>query len=207
MSLSESQEPKAYKPAMNKARNRLARTEVEDIINQTDISFENNHFIIPGLNQEYYVEYPSGEVSNSQQDIPVAIGMKIVILHFLTRGNNWSPTNKLVSYKELPNGNVYEDAFQREAVQPIIDSFSYNLTQLQKVAQKLGASFINKGDLGFKINALPTVPVTYILWSGDDELTGGANILFDSSVITKLHTEDLAFLGEYITSLLLKFKE
>ncbi|SDC50541.1 protein of unknown function [Candidatus Frackibacter sp. WG11] len=143
-------------------------------------------------------------MSSSNPEIPVAIGMKIVTLHFLTRGNNWEPNGELISYKELPGGNVYSDAFQREAIKPIINNLCQHPNKLKKAAKKLGAQFIDKGDLGFTIETLPTIPLTYIIWFSDEELNGGANILFDSSVITKLHTEDVAFLGQYTTSLLIK---
>jgi len=206
MSLSEHEDVIAYKPAIKKAQRRLERTGIEDIIDKTGLEFieEENKFVIPSLNQKYYVDYPTGEMSSSNPEIPVAIGMKIVTLHFLTRGNNWEPNGELISYKELPGGNVYGDAFQREAIKPIINNLCQHPNKLKKAAKKLGAQFIDKGDLGFTIETLPTIPLTYIIWFSDEELNGGANILFDSSVITKLHTEDVAFLGQYTTSLLIK---
>jgi len=206
MSLSEHEDVIAYKPAIKKAQRRLERTGIEDIIDKTGLEFieEENKFVIPSLNQKYYVDYPTGEMSSSNPEIPVAIGMKIVTLHFLTRGNDWEPNGELISYKELPGGNVYSDAFQREAIKPIINNLCQHPNKLKKAAKKLGAQFIDKGDLGFTIETLPTIPLTYIIWFSDEELNGGANILFDSSVITKLHTEDVAFLGQYTTSLLIK---
>jgi len=207
MSLSESGETIAYKPAIEKGQKRLQRSNIDDIIHRTGLEFinEDSEFVIPTLNQKYYVKYPEGEIRSSNDEISVAQGMKIIILHFLIRGNNWPLSEKLISYKELPGGNVYDDAFQREAVKPILNNFNNKIDPLKKSAEKLGAEFVDRGDLGFVIEGLPTIPLTYILWLGDDELPGGANVLFDSSAITKLHTEDLAFLGQYITSLLLKF--
>ncbi|MCK8824933.1 DUF3786 domain-containing protein [Fuchsiella alkaliacetigena] len=208
-SLSFGTEALGYKPALDKAQKRLTRTSIEDITNRTGVKFDENeeHFIVTGLNQDYYVKYPSGEISNSNPELNTTVGMAIVILHFLLRGDNWPLRADLVSYRELPGGNVYNDAFQREAVEPIIDNFSEELDKLEKAAQKLGAQFIDKGDLGFSIEILPTIPLTYTVWAGDDEVPGGANVLFDSSIVTKLHTEDIAFLGEYLTHLLIKFSK
>lgn len=207
MTLSQNEEFSAYKPAIEKAQKRMARTEVSDIIDKTGLEFkeEDNQFVIPGLNQKYYVEYPSGKITSSNPEISVALGMKIILLHFLIRGDNWEPTGKLVSYKELPDGKVFDDAFQREAIEPIVTNFCSHPEKLKQAARKLGAEFIDRGDLAFTIETLPTIPLTYIIWFSNDELQGGANILFDASVMTKLHTEDLAFLGQYTTSLLIKF--
>lgn len=210
MSLSEQEDTAAYKPAIDKAKKRLARTEVTEIIDKTGLEFleEENQFVIPALNQKYYAKYPTGEITSSNPEIPVALGMKIIILHFLIRGDNWAPTGELISYKELPSGNVYSDAFQREAIDPIVEKLCHHPKDLIKdAARKLGAEFKDKGDLSFTIQGLPTIPLTYIIWFGDEELPGGANILFDTSVVTKLHTEDLAFLGQYVSSLLIKFTQ
>lgn len=208
MSLSDNQTDSAgYRQAIEEAKQRLARTEPEDIVYKTGVEFrkKENKFIVPVFNQSYHVLYPTGEIDDSKADLPVTTGLKIIILHFLLTGNNWPLRNELISFRELPDGTPYKDAFHREAVKPIIDNFCHKPQKLKKAAQKLGAEFIDRSDLGFTINTLPTIPLTYLIWLGDKELNGGANILFDSSIMTKLHTEDIAFLGEYTTKLLLKF--
>ncbi|ADL12993.1 DUF3786 domain-containing protein [Acetohalobium arabaticum] len=208
MSLSDNQTDSAgYKQAIEKATERLARTEPEDIVHKTGVEFRNkeNEFVLTAFNQRYYIKYPTGEIDDSEAELPVTTGLKIIILHFLLTGNDWPLGNELISFRELPDGTPYKDAFQREAVKPIIDSFCHKPQKLKKAAQKLGAEFTDRSDLGFTINTLPTIPLTYLIWLGDKELNGGANILFDSSIMTKLHTEDIAFLGEYTTKLLLRF--
>lgn len=208
MSLSDKQnENFGYQPAIKQAKERLARTNPEDIIYKTGIKFrkEESQFVIPAFNQQYYIEYPTGKIDDSEADFPVTTGLKIILLHFLLSGNNWSLSNKSISFRELPDGTPYADAFHREAIKPLVNNFCQQPQKLKTAAQKLGADFIDRSDLGFTINALTTVPITYLIWLGDNELDGGANVIFDSSIITKLHTEDIAFLGQYTTKLLLKF--
>lgn len=55
------------------------------------------------------------------------------------------------------------------------------------------------GDVSAEIPALPMVPLTYILWKGDDELQSSVRIFFDASASNYLPTEDLAVLAELTT--------
>ncbi|MCL6560367.1 MAG: DUF3786 domain-containing protein, partial [Firmicutes bacterium] len=41
----------------------------------------------------------------------------------------------------------------------------------------------------------PLVPVTYVLWLGDDEFPASGTVLFDSTASTHLATEDYAFIA------------
>lgn len=41
---------------------------------------------------------------------------------------------------------------------------------------------LEDGDLSFVVWPLPRVPVTFVLWEGDDELADGGTLLFDRSV-------------------------
>jgi hypothetical protein len=48
------------------------------------------------------------------------------------------------------------------------------------------------------------VPITIILWQGDDELAPQGNILFDATISDYLSTEDITVLCEILTWRLVK---
>ena len=130
--------------------------------------------------------------------------MEIVMLHFLLAGNDCPPSDKLMTMQELPDGPPYAGPFHRQAIEPLAEAMADHADDLEEAAAELGAEFIDKADIGFKIYPLPHVPLVYLLWRGDEDIAGGANLAFDSSLMIKLHTEDIAVLGEYTTSLLLE---
>ena len=66
---------------------------------------------------------------------------------------------------------------------------------LSKVGVALGGRPYPAGDGAVTIRPLPRLPVTYIIWKGDDELDAGGNILFDETAIGWLPAEDLAVLA------------
>ena len=48
----------------------------------------------------------------------------------------------------------------------------------------------------------PKVPVAVVVWAGDDEMDGSANVLFDRSAPLHLPVEDLAEIGTLVLDML-----
>jgi hypothetical protein len=67
----------------------------------------------------------------------------------------------------------------------------------------LGGHKAEHGDESFVLAALPRVPMTYILWKGDEEFPAAVQLLFDKSVEGYLSLEDIVVVGEMATSRLI----
>jgi len=132
--------------------------------------------------------------------------MAVLILHYLANARPGQYRNKLISYRELPNGMVFYGAFRNIAIEPIAHKFGNDLEMFEKHALALGGQKVASGEMGYEFRFFPRVTVTYVMWSGDDEIPAAANILFDASAPEQLHTEDLAEIGEVITHLLVHSK-
>lgn len=157
------------------------------------------------LGQEYTIHYPGGEVSFSNVDKEPREAIKIVLLHYIANEGS-ALKNKLISFRELPGGDAYYKAFQRWAIEPIAHHFDKKPHLFKEAVLRLKGTKVEYGDLAFCIPALPNIPLIYILWVADEEFTGACNILFDYSASSWLHTEDLAFLGEFTTEHLIEME-
>ena len=76
---------------------------------------------------------------------------------------------------------------------------------LVDAAEKLGGHKADYGDTAVTINAFSHVPITIILWLGDDELAPQGNIVFDANISDYLPTEDITVLCETITWRLINY--
>ena len=55
--------------------------------------------------------------------------------------------------------------------------------------QELGGEQLEHGDASMRLHAFPRVPVTFILWRGDDEFPARADMFFDSTCEQHLPTD------------------
>jgi hypothetical protein len=112
--------------------------------------------------------------------------------------NPIAQTGALIKYKDIPGGYAYEDAFTKQAIEPIAQLFGEKPKELLRAANLLGGTKLALGDAAFEILSLKGIPLTYVLW-GKEEFPASANILYDASASSYLPTEDLAVLGEFST--------
>ena len=150
------------------------------------------------LNQSYQITLPEMDVSLLGSQEPVQPREKLLMLHYLIRASGSPITGTKITYKELPDGASYFPTFYKRAIKPLVDNFSKEPNRLLYAAKKLGSHRTDYGDLSVTINAFSRVPLTLVLWYGDDELVPEGSILFDSNISAYLSAEDITVLCETI---------
>ena len=161
--------------------------------------------ILQYLNQSYQVTLPNVDISlvDSQEKVPIRD--KVLILHYLTLAKGTPVADKMITFKELPEGANYFPTFSRRTIDPLLDHFGNEPHQLIDAAGKLGGLKVDYGDAAITINAFSYVPITLVLWRGDEEFTPSGSIIFDATISDYLSTEDIAVLCEIIIWKLVKF--
>jgi len=160
--------------------------------------------ILEYLNQSYQIAFPDIDISliGSKEEVPIRD--KILILHYFTQAKGTPITNKLTTFRELPEGANYFPTFSKRAIKPLLDHFGREPEWLIAAAEKLGGHKVDYGDVAVTINAFSYVPITPVLWRGNGEFVPEGSILFDSTVSDYLPTYDITVLCETISWKLVK---
>jgi Domain of unknown function (DUF3786) len=157
------------------------------------------------LNEIYKIDVASVEVDFIDSHQPVPPRDKILILHYFTQAKGTPLTGKPITYRELPGGLVYYPTFIKRTIKPLVDFFGKNPKLLLKAGKLVGAKQGETGDASLIIDVFPRVPITIILWQGDNELTAEVNILFDANIADYLTSEDVTIICETITWRLINY--
>jgi len=160
--------------------------------------------ILEYLNQSYQVTLPQVDITlvDSQEEVPIRD--KVLILHYLTLARGTPLANKMITFKELPEGANYFPTFSKRTIEPLLDHFGQEPHRLVDAAAKLGGYKADYGDVAVTINAFRYVPITLVLWGGDEEFAPAGSIIFDASISDYLSAEDITTLCETITWKLVK---
>ena len=129
---------------------------------------------------------------------------KILLLHYLTRAQSESTTAREISFKELKTASLYYQSFEGRCLIPLMKTFGSQPEQLVENAQALGGQALQAGDAGVRLQVLPKVSVSCIIWKSDDEFPASASILFDSTIEQYLFAEDIVVLCQRMVLKLLK---
>ena len=160
--------------------------------------------ILEYLNQSYQIVFPDIDISliDSEEEVPMRD--KILIVHYLTQAKGTPVTNKIIAFRELPEGANYFPTFSKRAIKPLLDHFGKEPERLIDATEKLGGHKVNYGDVAVTINAFSYIPITLVLWQGNKEFAPEGSILFDSTVSDYLSTDDITVLCETISWKLVK---
>ena len=143
------------------------------------------------LNRSYRVIIPDIRIVVEGSDEEVPLRDKILILHYLAQGKGTPLCGKVIAYKELGEAATYFPTFSKRTLKPIIENFGTEPQLLLEAAASIGGWKAEYGDVAVTINAFDRVPITFVVWRGDEEFPAAANILFDRSVTDYLPTEDI----------------
>lgn len=125
----------------------------------------------------------------------VSLPEKIILCHYLLRASVEPPKGELITFRQIPDGHFYFDAFQRRARDPFLATFGNDPELFQRCGQTLGGREVAAGDVGLAFQVLPRIAIQLVLWRGDDEFPPEAGILFDANIRQELAVEDVAVLS------------
>lgn len=160
--------------------------------------------IVPHLDREIALNVDSHRFSITETDEEAPIWLAILTIHYLNNADGRQPTGRLKHFREFKEGQFYEPAFNRKTKEILVSVFGSNPVPMIGAAERLKGKILQTGDAAVELPYFPCVPITCILWRGDEEFPAEASVLFDETVDTFFSAEDMAVAGQMAVLELLK---
>lgn len=167
--------------AIKLASEKLAALDAESVCARTGAVWDGKTFLVPWLSRLRPLD------SGKPQE-------QVLWLHYLTSCGG-KRTGELTAYRDIHGARFYESLFYARAVRPVVKRFGGDTDGLLRAGLKLGGVKADFGDCAVTVPCFPYVPVTYIVWRGDDEMPAEAGVLFDKSAAGWFPAEDLVVLA------------
>jgi uncharacterized protein DUF3786 len=152
--------------------------------------------LVPYFGQDRRVSWPEIAVTPADGAGQIPLTEQILILHYLIRARGEALSGRNIDFRQVPEGGFYWSAFVSRAQKPLLATFGQDLELYLQVALLAGGEpQQGLGDAAARFLAFPLVPVTHVLWRGDEEFPPEAGILFDETISSVLATEDIAALA------------
>jgi hypothetical protein len=159
------------------------------------VEADHEGLILPYFGQERRITWPEVSVTLGNGAGEISLPEQILILHYLLNASGEPLTGRTIDFRAVPEGGFYWSAFISRAQKPLLSTFGHDLDLYLKVAAALGGEPQPLGDAAARFMAFPRVPITHVLYGGDEEFTPEATILFDATIPRYFPTEDIAALA------------
>lgn len=141
---------------------------------------------------------------------PLSDFQQTLLLYYLVTADGAPLTGRWVSFADLPDGRMYNAAFQGysgdeivKKSEPVgrdtISTYSDTLHNFKQACLSIGGKPIDIGSASFIFQALPRVPLMVTYWLGDEDFPSSCKILFDESAYHYLPIDACAILGSMLT--------
>lgn len=186
-----------YKESFRLASVELKKKDAATLARASGLEFSSEKgLIVPFLGDSYIVQIqPEPDIRKCRSSEEVPLTDKILIAHYLLGASGKKCTGRLITFRQIPDGHFYFEAFQKRARDPFVNFFGNNGHLFVKCAATIGASPVQNGDFGMEFIVFPHVCVQLVLWNADEEFPPDGTILFDESVQWHLPVEDIAVMS------------
>jgi hypothetical protein len=154
--------------------------------------------VVPFFGRPHLVTHPDGVATVEATGQAAHVSITIMLIHHLLAADGSPSTGQWIAFRDLPDGLFYARAFAGRAENYLAARLGTGIAAFREASLRLGGQPLSLADASYVFQALPRVPVSALLWAGDDEFPVRARILFDASAGHYLPTEDLSGLGDWL---------
>jgi hypothetical protein len=141
-------------------------------------------------------------INTADDELPLPF--QAVLAYYFHTSDGASLTGEWISFAELPDGRMYNQAFQGYTGNEIVKTFGLDVEVFKSACEKSGGVATPLGDAAYIFYALPRLPMTVNYWCGDEDFPSTCKILFDRATSHYLPTDVCAILGSMLKSKILK---
>ena len=166
---------------------------------------EQNSYMVKLLSRDYIVDLDEKKIlpADDQQE-EVGFTEQLCILAYLINARELPIADKLVTVEKLEGGQFFFRGPHALPTDKLQDAFGKNPALLYEVSAHLNAKQCDFGDGAVEILALQRVPLTFVIWTSDEEFEARASILFDKTASSQLPLDALMATVELTVNEMLK---
>jgi len=142
--------------------------------------------------------------NDTDDELPPIV--QALLLYYLLTSDGTTLTGKWVSFADLPDGRMYNVAYQSYSGDEIVKLYGFDLVAFKSVCLKIGGTTADLGDASFIFQPLPRMPILITYWVGDEDFPSSCKILFDSSATHYLPIDGCAIAGSMLAKKLCGLK-
>lgn len=89
----------------------------------------------------------------------------------------------------MSGGEIFQRGTHVLPLDRLADRYANDFESFYKIGLELGGQQLEHDDASVRLYPFPRVPVTFILWKGDDEFPARADMFFDTTCEQHLPTD------------------
>ena len=159
--------------------------------------------LIRFLNKQYTVDSSEQKIF-LEDGSEASFGDELCILAYLINAKDIPLANKLTPGQKLVGGQFFFRGHHSLPTEKLTKAFGDDPKRLLNSAEPLNASVCDFGDVSLRVQVLPRIPLTVVIWGGDEEFESRSSILFDETAASQMLLDALLMVVELTVKALIQ---
>jgi len=154
----------------------------------------NGYWVLTFLNRQYEIDPVKKSIRVAEKGAEkewVGFLEQLCMLAYLIKAQDIPHSNTLVKAERLPGGDFFFRGIHALGTGELAEALGEEPELLLRAGQALGGRCCEYGDASIELYLLPRLPVTVIIWAGDEEYPSRASILFDRTAADQIALDAL----------------
>ena len=163
-------------------------------------------------NEPFRVRMPALCVQRGDTQADPTDFTEALLLTYLATADGTAPKDRWITYRDLPDGMFYAQAFRGYAELRLIRELGAGgITAFRRGMQRLGGQPVQlgsgTGNAAYAVQVLPRVRLAAVYWLGDEDFPSQASVLFQETAPHYLSTDGLAVLGSHLVNHIIELSQ
>jgi len=176
----------------------FAEANPETLSDTSGIEYSDGVFRVSLMGRTVCVSWPDMSATYADNNQPAKANVRILCARRILAGKPEAAAGQMLSYVEMPWGNVYQKQFDGRCIKRLAFGFGNNQVLFQEACETLRGVPAKGGDIAYDIPFMKDLTVRMIVWEGDDEFPPSAQFLFSDNFPSVFSAEDIAVTGDII---------
>jgi hypothetical protein len=186
-------------------REDLRKFQPELLALRCGLSLDGSKFRFTYWNRPVSMHWPALEAKYLDSGTDCPVFDVSLFLFYLKTADGTSLADRWISFRELPGGAFYHQAFQGYSGDRLAQAFGEKPASFHLAAEAIeGWQLASLAEHAYAFQALPRLRLAAVLWPGDEEFPSRASILFNAASSHYMTTDGMAILGSGLVSRLIK---
>lgn len=155
--------------------------------------------VLDYYNEPYRINLQTGQIRcDNRPNEAVCFNTQMALYHlFYYAKAHPQNAGRWVPFRGVRGAAPFDRAFKKNVRDVFAGFFNGRTALLKKTGKQLGFEPIeHHGDAAFLVKAFACMPMQFIFWDGDEELSPEFNILFDYNITDFTHEETVVLIAE-----------
>ena len=165
-----------------------------------NVGWDGNAFTVRLLGREFTITHPNYSITAKDGGVLPPLPTQTFLLRYLLECKAVKWNGEWKTFREMPWGELYIKPYTGRVLTRAAFTLGTRLDAFRNAAQKMGATPVSHGDVGYLFELVDGYQMQILAWAGDEEFPPNAQVLYSDNFAEGFAAEDRVVAGDILIS-------